>query len=90
MTKTLEGALEDLDNEVTKSRHEVESWKKRVEQYEIELTSLRKERQSNRQSLQQIEQAKIKQREAEIARAHLEEKMMALSKKGKKNGLSCF
>lgn len=90
LTLTLEEALSDLENQVNKSNKELETWKSKAWQYEDELGSLRKERQANRHSLQQVEQAKIKQREAEIARQHLEERMASLNKKKKKGGLNCF
>ena len=90
LTQTLEEALSDLENQVNKSRQELDTWKQKTWDYEEELNALRKERHVNRQSLQAVEEAKIKQREAEAARAHLEERMMALSKKKKKNALNCF
>ena len=90
LTQTLEDALLDLENQVTKRGREADTWKQKAWGYEEELNTLRKERTANRQSIQAVEEAKIKQREAEAARAHLEERMMALSKKKKKNALNCF
>ena len=90
LTQTLEDALSDLEPQVSKYKKELEAWKGKAWQYENELNTLRRERQTNRQSLQQVEEAKIKQREAEIARQHLEERMAALNKKKKKGGLNCF
>ena len=90
LTQTLEEALSDLETQVSKSKKELEAWRGKAWQYENELNTLRRERQANRQSLQQVEEAKIKQREAEIARQHLEERMAALNKKKKKGGLNCF
>lgn len=50
--------------------------------------SLEKE---NRWSMQQVEEERKKRLDAEIARAHLEERMNAISKKKKKKGsLNCF
>lgn len=90
LTQTLEDALSDLETQVNSSKKEADVWKQKAWDHEDELTKLRKERQVNRQSLQAVEEAKIKQREAEAARAHLEERMAALSKKKRKNALNCF
>ena len=90
LTQTLEDALLDLENQVNKRQRDLDTWRQKAWGYEEELSTLRKERTVNRQSIQAVEEAKIKQREAEAARAHLEERMMALSKKKKKNALNCF
>ena len=90
LTQTLEEALLDLEAQVNKKQKDIDIWKQKAWGYEEELNTLRKERTVNRQSIQAVEEAKIKQREAEAARAHLEERMMALSKKKKKNALNCF
>jgi len=90
LTATLEDALVDLETQSTKIRAEVESWKKKAWQAEEELQSLKKERRSERSSIQAVEEEKNKRREAEAARAHLEERMQALSRKKKKNALNCF
>jgi kinesin family protein 4/21/27 len=44
----------------------------------------------NRWSILQVEEERRKRRDAEIARAHLEERMNAISKKKKKGSLNCF
>ena len=90
LTATLEEALVDLETQSSKIRAEGENWKKKAWQAEEELQSLRKERRSERLSIQAVEEEKNKRREAEAARAHLEERMQALSKKKKKNALNCF
>jgi len=90
LTATLEEALVDLEAQSTKIRADVESWKKKAWQAEEELQSLKKERRSERSSIQAVEEEKNKRREAEAARAHLEERMQALSRKKKKNALNCF
>jgi len=54
------------------------------------LTVMKRERKSERLSIQAVEEEKNKRREAEAARAHLEERMQALSRKKKKNALNCF
>ena len=64
--------------------------KKKAWQAEEELQTLKKERRSERSSIQAVEEEKNKRREAEAARAHLEERMQALSRKKKKNALNCF
>ena len=57
---------------------------------EEEMTTLRKERASQRLSLQAVEEERNARREAEAARAQLEERMNALNKKKKKSTLNCF
>ena len=90
LTATLEEALVDLETQSNKIRGEGETWKKKAWQVEEELQGLRKERRSERLSVQAVEEEKNKRREAEAARAHLEERMQALSRKKKKNALNCF
>jgi chromosome segregation ATPase len=90
LTATLEEALVDLETQSNKIRTDVESWKKKAWQAEEELQNLKKERRSERSSIQAVEEEKNKRREAEAARAHLEERMQALSRKKKKNALNCF
>ena len=90
LTATLEEALVDLEAQSNKIRGDVEAWKKKAWQAEEELQSLRKEKRSERSSIQAVEEEKNKRREAEAARAHLEERMQALSRKKKKNALNCF
>ena len=90
LTATLEEALIDLETQGHKVKADMEAWKKQAKSYEIELQGLRKERNSHRSSLQAVEEEKHKRKEAEAARAHLEERMAALSKKKKKSALNCF
>jgi chromosome segregation ATPase len=90
LTATLEEALVDLEAQSNKIRADGETWKKKAWQAEEELQGLRKERRSERLSIQAVEEEKNKRREAEAARAHLEERMQALSRKKKKNALNCF
>lgn len=51
---------------------------------------LKKERNSIRHSVQAVEEERSARKEAEAARAHLEERMSALQKKKKKSGFNCF
>lgn len=90
LTATLEEALVDLETQGKKIKNEVESWKKKAWDYEDELSSLRKERNANRHSLQAVEEERSARKEAEAARAHLEERMAALNNKKKKSALNCF
>ena len=91
LTLTLEEALSELETQVNKTKQEVETWKSKAWGFEEALGALRKDRQTNRHSTQQVEEAKTKQREAEIARQHLEERMASLNqRKKKKGGLNCF
>ncbi|KAK2754855.1 hypothetical protein FQN54_006748 [Arachnomyces sp. PD_36] len=91
LTATLEEALGDLEAQSNKVKSDMEAWKKKAWQFEDELTTLRKERNSTRLSIQAVEEERNARREAEAARAHLEERMNALNKqKKKKSTLNCF
>ncbi|KAF7593292.1 hypothetical protein BBP40_011671 [Aspergillus hancockii] len=90
LTATLEEALGDLEAQSNKVKADCEAWKKKAWQLEEELTTLRKERNSQRLSLQAVEEERNARREAEAARAQLEERMNALNKKKKKSTLNCF
>ena len=90
LTATLEEALVDLETQSNKVRADMDGWKKKAWQAEEEAMSLRKERRNERLSVQAVEEERDKRREAEAARAHLEERMQALSRKKKKSTLNCF
>lgn len=90
LTATLEEALGDLEAQSNKIKADMEAWKKKAWQYEDELQTLRKERNSTRLSLQAVEEERSARREAEAARAQLEERMNAINKKKKKSTLNCF
>lgn len=90
LTATLEEALGDLEAQSTKVKTDCEGWKKKAWGLEDELSTLRKERNSARLSLQAVEEERSARREAEAARAQLEERMNALNKKKKKSTLNCF
>ncbi|KAJ6113028.1 hypothetical protein N7512_008352 [Penicillium capsulatum] len=90
LTATLEEALGDLEAQSSKVKTDCEAWKKKAWQLEDELSGLRKERNSARLSLQAVEEERSARREAEAARAQLEERMNALNKKKKKSTLNCF
>ncbi|KAL2116886.1 hypothetical protein VTJ04DRAFT_9054 [Mycothermus thermophilus] len=91
LTATLEEALTDLEQQQNTFRAECEAWRRRAGELEQELKEL-KERGGgdNRWSLQQVEEERRKRRDAEIARAHLEERMNTINKKKKKGSLNCF
>lgn len=90
LTATLEEALGDLEAQSNKVKSDCEAWKKKAWQLEEELGTLKKERSSQRLSLQAVEEERSARREAEAARAQLEERMNALNKKKKKSTLNCF
>ena len=86
-----------MERQSNKVKADCDAWKKRAAYLESELKEAReKEKNSiaekeNRWSMQQVEEERKKRRDAEIARAHLEERMNALSKKKKNKGsLNCF
>lgn len=86
----LEEELVDLEGQGARIKADMEAWKKKAYSYEDELASLRKESDSTRYSVQAVEEERNARKEAEAARAHLEERMAAISKKKKKSGFNCF
>ena len=90
LTATLEEALVDLEHSGNKTKSDLEAWKKKCWAYEDELAMMKKERNSIRHSVQAVEEERSARKEAEAARAHLEERMSALQKRKKKSGFNCF
>ncbi|KAJ9602849.1 hypothetical protein H2200_012629 [Cladophialophora chaetospira] len=97
LTATLEEALVDLETQSNKLRVDAEGWKKKAWAMEEELSGLKKEKRSERLSVQAVEEEVKKRREAEAARAQLEERMKLLTvgkdgktKKRKGASLNCF
>lgn len=93
LTATLEEALTDLERQQHAIRADCDAWRRRANELETELKEIKeKPQQDNRWSLQQVEEERRKRRDAEIARAHLEERMNTInsSKKKKKGSLNCF
>ncbi|SLM40235.1 kinesin family protein [Lasallia pustulata] len=90
LTASLEEALVDLETQGNKIKIDMDAWKKKAWTYADELDELRKERNSTRYSVQAVEEERLARKEAEAARAHLEESMHALNKKKKKSGFNCF
>ncbi|KAK4241360.1 hypothetical protein C8A03DRAFT_41187 [Achaetomium macrosporum] len=91
LTATLEEALTDLEQRQKVLHADCEAWRRRANELEAELKELKeKPAQDNRWSLQQVEEERRKRRDAEIARAHLEERMNTIAKKKKKGSLNCF
>ncbi|KAK4667232.1 hypothetical protein QC763_307390 [Podospora pseudopauciseta] len=91
LTTTLEEALTDLERQQLAMRADCDAWRRRAQELEQEIKDLKeKPQQDNRWSLQQVEEERRKRRDAEIARAHLEERMNTISKKKKKGSLNCF
>jgi kinesin family protein 4/21/27 len=91
LTATLEEALTDLERQQNVIRSDCDAWRRRANELEAELKELKdKPQQDNRWSLQQVEEERRRRKEAEIARAHLEERMNTIAKKKKKGSLNCF
>jgi hypothetical protein len=96
LTTTLEEALTDLERQSNKVKADCDAWRKRSKELEVELqAALDRERnggaeKENRWSMLQVEEERKKRKDAEIARANLEERMNAISKKKKKGSLNCF
>lgn len=92
LTATLEEALTDLERQSNKVKADCDAWRRRCGDLEAELKEMKdKPQQDQRWSLHQVEEERKKREAAERARAHLEERMNALSSKKKKKGsLNCF
>ncbi|KAL1837712.1 hypothetical protein VTJ49DRAFT_3487 [Mycothermus thermophilus] len=104
LTATLEEALTDLEQQQNAFRAECEAWRRRAGELEQELketkekaaaaqaaaAAAQQQQPENRWSLQQVEEERRKRRDAELARAHLEERMNTIAKKKKKGSLNCF
>lgn len=92
LTSTLEEALTDLERQSNKVKADCDAWRRRCGDLEAELKEMKdRPQQDQRWSLNQVEEERKKREAAERARAHLEERMNALSSKKKKKGsLNCF
>ncbi|KAL3421460.1 kinesin family protein [Phlyctema vagabunda] len=96
LTSTLEEALTDLERQSNKVKADCDAWRRRAGDLETELKEAKEQAKNgvaekeNRWSLLQVEEERKKRRDAEMARAHLEERMNAISKKKKKGSLNCF
>ncbi|KAK4250100.1 hypothetical protein C7999DRAFT_29346 [Corynascus novoguineensis] len=98
LTATLEEALTDLEQQQNAMQSDCEAWRRRAGELEAELKALKErpppaaaaDQDVHRYSLQQVEEERRKRRDAELARAHLEERMNTISKKKKKGSLNCF
>jgi chromosome segregation ATPase len=96
LTTTLEEALTDLERQSNKVKADCDAWRKRANELQSELDMVKEKAKNgdaekeNRWSMQQVEEERKKRRDAEIAKAHLEERMNAISKKKKKGTLNCF
>jgi hypothetical protein len=91
LTTTLEEALTDLERQSNKVKADCDAWRRRAADLELEVKELRdRPEQENRWSIHQVEEERKKRKDAEIARAHLEERMNAINKKKKKGSLNCF
>lgn len=91
LTSTLEEALTDLERQSNKLKTDCDAWRRRAGELEAETKELRdKPAQESRWSIHQVEEERKKRKDAEIARAHLEERMNAINKKKKKGSLNCF
>ncbi|TVY39677.1 Chromosome-associated kinesin [Lachnellula occidentalis] len=96
LTTTLEEALTDLERQSKQVKADCDAWRKRASELDIELKDSKAREKAagadkeNRWSMLQVEEERKKRRDAEIARAHLEERMNAINKKKKKGSLNCF
>ena len=90
LTSTLEEALVDLETQGKKVKEDLEGWKKKAWAYEDEIESLKNNQKNSRFSMQAVEEERNARRQAEAAKAQLEERMIALNKRKKKGTLNCF
>ena len=93
LTATLEEALTDLESSSTKLKSEMDSWRRKCQGLEDELSGLKKERNLSRLSVQQLEEERNARMRIEAERANLEARMAQLSmatKKKKKSSINCF
>ncbi|TVY88270.1 Kinesin-like protein [Lachnellula willkommii] len=96
LTTTLEEALTDLEKQSKQVKADCDAWRKRAGELDTELKEAKAREKTagadkeNRWSMLQVEEERKKRRDAEIARAHLEERMNAINKKKKKGSLNCF
>lgn len=97
LTTTLEEALTDLERQSNKVKSDCDAWRRRANELEVELKEAHEKAKNadnekeNRWSMLQVEEERKKRQAAEVARAQLEERMNAISKKSKKKGsLNCF
>lgn len=71
-------------------KEDLEVWKKKAWSYEDEIENLKHHQKTSRFSMQAVEEERNARRQAEAAKAQLEERMLALNKKKKKSSLNCF
>jgi kinesin family protein 4/21/27 len=90
LTATLEEALTDLEKQGKKTEEDLKGWKKRCWALEDEIERLKTQSSASRYSMQAVEEERNARREAEAARANLEERMNAINKKKKGRSLACF
>ena len=85
-----------MERQSNKVKADCDAWRRRANELEGELREANEKAKNNdnekenRWSMLQVEEERKKRRDAEIARAHLEERMNAISKKKKKGSLNCF
>jgi kinesin family protein 4/21/27 len=91
LTATLEEALTDLESSSTKMKSEMEAWRRKCTALEEELANARKERQSSRLSVQQLEEERKARQRTEEEYKRLAARMQVLDKsKKKKSSINCF
>jgi kinesin family protein 4/21/27 len=91
LTATLEEALTDLESSSTKMKSEMEAWQRKCNNLEEELANARKERQSSRLSVQQLEEERKARQRTEEEYKRLAARMQVLDKnKKKKSSINCF
>jgi len=95
LTATLEEALTELEAQTNKAKSDCDAWRKRAHDLESEVKELQtrpQQQQDQRWSVHAVEEERKKRQAAEAARANLEERMQAITKKSsrKKGSLNCF
>ncbi|KAH0545595.1 hypothetical protein FGG08_000426 [Glutinoglossum americanum] len=90
LTATLEEALTDLEKQGKKVEEDLKEWKKKCWSLEDEMERVKTQSSASRYSMQAVEEERNARREAEAARAQLEERMNAINKRKKGRSLACF
>lgn len=89
LTQTLEEALTDCEKTMKRMTQDKASLEQKATQVQQELERARNDSQTSRYSMQAVEDERLARIKAEQARAQLEERMQALSKKNKRS-FTCF
>jgi len=89
LTATLEEALTDCEKTMKRLTSDRDSFQAKASQVQLELDRAKNESETSRYSLQEVEAERLRRMKAEDAKAQLEQRMQAFSKKQKRS-FACF